>query len=223
VATLAGLGYGAAPDAEDVVSEPKSKNITWHGANVTMDEREEALGQKGCVVWLTGLSASGKSTIARRVEQLLLDRGVYTYVLDGDNLRMGLNKDLGFSPADRTENIRRVGCVAQLFADAGAVVLTAFISPYRADRDQARAMLKTPGRFHEVFVATSLAACEERDPKGLYKKARAGQLQEFTGISAPYEEPANAELIVKTEGQTVDQSAAQVVTHLQERGLIPRW
>ena len=201
------------------MSEPKSKNITWHGANVTTEEREGVLKQKGAVLWLTGLSASGKSTIARRVEQLLLERGVFTYVLDGDNLRMGLNKDLGFAPADRTENIRRVGAVAQLFADSGAIVLTAFISPYRADRDQARSV--TPkGRFHEVFVATSLEACDARDPKGLYKKARAGTLPEFTGISAPYEEPLAAELKLVTEGRTVDECAREIVEHLASNGFI---
>lgn len=201
------------------MSEPTSKNITWHGAIVSTDEREGAIAQKGAVLWLTGLSASGKSTIARRVEQMLLERGVFTYVLDGDNLRMGLNKDLGFKPADRTENVRRVGCVAQLFADAGAIVLTAFISPYRADRDQARE--QTPkGRFHEVFVATSLEACEARDPKDLYKKARAGKIPEFTGISAPYEEPTTPELRLATEGRSVDECALEIVEHLATNGLI---
>jgi adenylylsulfate kinase len=202
------------------VSEPKSKNIHWHGANVTRDEREQALGQKGAVVWLTGLSASGKSTIARRAEQLLLERGVNVYVLDGDNLRMGLNKDLGFAPADRTENIRRVGSVAQLFADSSAIVLTAFISPYRADRDQARAMI--PDRFNEVYVATTLEQCEARDPKGLYKKAREGKIPEFTGISAPYEEPLNAEMRLETGGRSVDECAQDIVTFLQERNYISR-
>lgn len=201
------------------MSEPKSKNITWHSAIVSTDQREEALGQKGAVIWLTGLSASGKSTVARRVEQMLLERGAFAYVLDGDNLRMGLNKDLGFSPADRTENIRRVGAVAQLFADAGTIVLTAFISPYRADRDQARAM-NTAGRFHEVFVDTSLEACEARDPKGLYKKARAGQIPEFTGISAPYEEPLNAEFVLKTEGKSIDESAGEIVDYLVKQGFL---
>ena len=194
------------------MSEPKSKNIFWHGAEVTRDEREQVLNQKGCVIWLTGLSGSGKSTIARRVEQQLLARGIHAYVLDGDNVRHTLNKDLGFSPADRNENIRRVGCVAQLFADAGSVVLTAFISPYRQDRDQARALLED-GRFIEAYISTPLELCEERDPKGLYKKARAGQIPEFTGISAPYEEPVKPELVVKTKGYTIDESASQVVQH----------
>jgi adenylylsulfate kinase len=199
--------------------EPKSKNITWHGAEVTRDEREQILGQKGCVVWLTGLSGSGKSTICRRVEQKLLAEGVYTYVLDGDNVRHHLNKDLGFSPADRNENIRRVGCVAQLVADSSSICLTAFISPYRADRDQARALLE-PGRFIEVFVATTLEECEKRDPKGLYKKARAGQIPEFTGISAPYEAPENAELVLRTEGRSVDECADDVIRFLREKGFV---
>lgn len=201
------------------MDEPKSKNITWHGANVTTEEREGILGQKGCVVWLTGLSGSGKSTVARRVEQMLLERGKAVYVLDGDNLRMGLNKDLGFSPADRTENIRRVGCVAQLFADAGIICLTAFISPYRADRDLARQMVPS-GRFIEVWVNTPLEACESRDPKGLYQKARAGKIPEFTGISAPYEEPMAAEITLNTADRAVDESADAVVQALAARGLL---
>jgi adenylylsulfate kinase len=194
--------------------EPKSKNITWHGPEVTQAEREQILGQRGCVVWLTGLSGSGKSTIARRVEQKLLADNVFTYVLDGDNVRHHLNKDLGFAPKDRNENIRRVGCVAQLFADSSAITVTAFISPYRADRDQARALL-APGRFIEVFVATTLEQCEARDPKGLYKKARAGQIPEFTGISAPYEEPEKAELTILTEGRTVDACADELIAYLR--------
>ncbi len=201
------------------MSEPKSQNIHWHGAEVTKEERESILGQKGCVVWFTGLSGSGKSTVSRRVEQKLLADGVHTYVLDGDNIRMGLNKDLGFSPQDRVENIRRVGCVAQLFADAGTVCLTAFISPYRADRDQARAM-NAEGRFIEVFVNTSLEACESRDPKGLYKKARAGKIPEFTGISAPYEAPETPELTLVTEGRSIDECADEVIAHLRSKGFI---
>jgi adenylylsulfate kinase len=196
----------------------KATNITWHGANVTKEEREQANGQKGCVIWLTGLSGSGKSTVAMRVEQLLLERGVFAYVLDGDNVRHGLNKDLGFSPADRNENIRRIGEVANLFADAGIVVLTAFISPYRADRDSARALV-AEGRFLEALVDSPLALCEERDPKGLYKKARAGIIPEFTGVSAPYEEPLKPELKITTDC-SVDESAMQVLAHLESVGLI---
>ena len=191
----------------------KSTNITWHGADVTQEERQKILGQKGAVVWLTGLSASGKSTIARRAEQLLLERGVTVYVLDGDNIRFGLNKDLGFSPADRTENIRRIGEVAKLFADACTVTLTAFISPYRADRDRVREIMPA-GSFVECYVNASVELCEQRDPKGLYKKARAGQIPEFTGISAPYEEPAAAELELVTGELSVDEAALAIIAYL---------
>jgi adenylylsulfate kinase len=199
--------------------QPKSQNITWHGANVTAEEREAVLEQKGCVLWFTGLSGSGKSTVARRVEQLLLERNTAAYVLDGDNLRQGLNADLGFSPADRTENIRRVGAVAQLFADAGIVCLTAFISPYRKDRDAARARLPE-GRFIEVHVATSLATCEERDPKGLYVKARTGIIADFTGVSAPYEVPESAEINLPTDNHTIDDSAEAVIEYLEAHGFL---
>lgn len=201
------------------MSEPKSKNIVWHEAEVTRAQREELLEQRGCVVWFTGLSGSGKSTVSRRVEQKLLERGTYVYVLDGDNVRHTLNKDLGFSPEDRTENIRRIGCVAQLFADSAAVVLTAFISPYRQDRDDARALMDE-GRFIEVYVDTDLATCEQRDPKGLYKKARAGIIPEFTGISAPYEEPEAAELTIRTAGKTIDESADEVIAFLEGKGFL---
>lgn len=199
------------------MSEPKSKNITWHGADVTSEEREAMRGQKGAVVWFTGLSGSGKSTLARRCEQLLLEQDHHCYVLDGDNLRHGLNKDLGFSPEDRAENIRRVGCVAQLFADAATIVLTAFISPYQTDRDGARAMVPA-GRFIEVFVDTPLEVCEQRDPKGLYKKARAGIIPEFTGISAPYEAPVTPELRIDTSGRSIDECATEVLEYLQTHG-----
>lgn len=198
--------------------EPKSKNITWHDSNVSSEERENLSGQKGCVVWFTGLSGSGKSTVAVRVEQLLLERGHNAFCLDGDNLRTGLNSDLGFSAADRTENIRRVGAVAQLFASSASVCLTAFISPYSKDRDAARALVPA-GRFFEVHVATSLEACESRDPKGLYQKARAGIIPDFTGISAPYEAPENAEMVLATEGKSIDECAVEVVEMLQTNGI----
>lgn len=201
------------------MSEPKSTNLRWHGAELSPEAREAALGQRGAVVWLTGLSGSGKSTVARRLERHLVERGVFAYVLDGDNLRMGLNADLGFSPADRAENIRRVGAVAALFAESGAIVITAFISPYRSDRDVARARVEA-GRFVEVHVATSLAACEARDPKGLYQKARRGEIRDFTGLDAPYEAPDAPEVVLPTEGRDVDACAADLVAWLEQRGFL---
>ncbi len=201
------------------MSEPKSSNITWHGPLVTRPERERLLGRRGCTVWLTGLSASGKSTIACRLEQLLLERGAAAYVLDGDNIRHGLNRNLGFSPEDRSENIRRVGEVAKLFTDACNIVITAFISPFREDREQVRRMM-APGDFIEVYIDTPLEVCEARDPKGLYRKARAGQIPEFTGISAPYEPPLAAELVVRTPDRTVDACAQQIIDHLVSRGYL---
>ena len=201
------------------MTKPKSENITWHASNVTQAEREALRKQKGCVVWFTGLSGSGKSTVAVRAEQLLLERGFQAYRLDGDNLRSGLNADLGFAPADRTENIRRVGAVAHLFSDSATICLTAFISPYAKDRDAARARV-AEGRFFEIHVATSLEACESRDPKGLYKKARAGIIPSFTGISAPYEAPENAELVLHTEGRDVTDCAEEVVAMLEAAGML---
>lgn len=168
------------------MSEPKSKNIVWHKTTVSREEREGINGHRGATIWLTGLSGSGKSTIANLMEKALWERGVRSFVLDGDNVRHGLNKDLGFSPKDRTENIRRIGEVAALFTDAGIVNITAFISPYRADREIARKAMPE-GCFVEVYIKCDLDQCEKRDPKGLYKKARAGEIPEFTGISAPYE------------------------------------
>lgn len=196
------------------MSEPKSKHIVWHEHTVTKEEREKIGGHKGCTVWFTGLSGSGKSTLANLLEKALWERGVRAFVLDGDNVRHGLNKDLGFSPADRTENIRRIGEVAKLFTEAGVVNITAFISPYRADRDLVRALMK-PGDFIEVYVGCELEECERRDPKGLYKKARAGQIPEFTGISAPYEEPLKPELTIDTTGETPEQSLSRVLDYLE--------
>jgi adenylylsulfate kinase len=201
------------------MAEQKATNIVWHKGAVTRDDREKLNGHKGCTVWLTGLSGSGKSTIAVELEKLLCSRGVRTYILDGDNVRHGLNKNLGFSPTDRTENIRRIGEVAKLFTDAGTVTLTAFISPYRADRDQVRAIM--PDDFVEVYVDCPLEVCEQRDVKGLYQKARAGQIKEFTGISAPYEAPAKPELTIETSKQSVEDSAAQIAAYLIKRGLVP--
>ena len=200
-------------------NEPKSKHIVWHQATVTKDEREKISGHKGCTVWLTGLSGSGKSTVANMLEKALWERGVRSYVLDGDNIRHGLNNDLGFSPEDRTENIRRIGEVAALFTDAGVINITAFISPYRADRDRVRATMK-PGDFIEVFIDCEIDECEKRDPKGLYKKARAGQIPEFTGISAPYEAPEKAELVVKNTRQTAEESLQEIVGYLERNGYL---
>ncbi len=195
----------------------KATNITWHHADVTRADREKMNGHKAVVLWFTGLSGSGKSTLAHAVENALFDRGCRTYVLDGDNIRHGLNKNLGFSPEDREENIRRIGEVSKLFCDAGVIALTAFISPYRADRDKAREI--SPESFVEIYVQCALDVCEQRDPKGLYQKARAGLIPEFTGISAPYEEPLNAELVVDTAAETLDESTQKVLDYLEKRGL----
>ena len=201
-----------------MADQVKATNITWHDHAVTLNERIARNKHKSAVIWFTGLSASGKSTLAQNVQSELFERGCQAFVLDGDNIRHGLNKDLGFSPEDREENIRRIGEVAKLFADAGMIAMTAFISPYRADRDKARAI--AGDRFIEVFVYADLAVCEERDPKGLYKKARAGQIPEFTGISAPYEEPLKPELTVDTGKESLEESTARVLNYLIERGIL---
>lgn len=202
------------------MSGPASDNIVWHAAEITEADRHAILGARGGVVWFTGLSGSGKSTVARRVERLLLERGVHAYGVDGDNVRHRLNQDLTFSAADRKENIRRVGEVCALFADACVVALASFISPYRADRESVRAMVGE-GAFVEVFVDTPLEVCERRDPKGLYAKARAGVIPEFTGISAPYEAPEAPELRLVTAGRSIDACAEEVIAALVQRGLIP--
>jgi len=202
-----------------VIDAPAGRNLTWHAGHVTRADRERARGHRGAVLWLTGLSGSGESTLARAVEESLFRRGVEAYVLDGDNLRHGLNRDLGFSPADRAENIRRVGEVARILADLGVVAITAFISPYRADRDGVRAI--AGGDFLEVFVDADLATCEARDPKGLYAKARRGEIPEFTGISAPYEAPAAPELVVDSARFSVDECVERVIRLLEARGIIP--
>ncbi len=201
------------------MTAPKADNITWHTGEVDRDTRASAHGHRGAVLWFTGLSGSGKSTIAHRVESVLVDRGVFAYVLDGDNIRHGLNSDLGFSAKEREENIRRIGEVARLFADAGAVVLTAFISPYRRDRERVRALLGQ-GEFVEVFVDTPLEICEARDPKGLYKKARAGEISNFTGINAPYEAPRSPEVHLETADLGVDEAAAKVVRYLATHDIL---
>lgn len=199
------------------MNEPKSKNITWHHGLVSREEREKRNKNKGVILWYTGLSGCGKSTIANAVEKRLFDSGHHIYVLDGDNIRFGLNSNLGFSPEDRTENIRRIGEVAKLFVDAGIIVSTAFISPYKKDRDRVRSIVED-GDMIEIFVKCDLSICEQRDPKMLYKKARAGEIKEFTGISAPYEEPENPELIIDSGKNIVDKCAQMVIDYLKENG-----
>lgn len=194
------------------------ENVVWHAHAVTRAEREQQHGHQGAVLWFTGLSGSGKSTVAGALEQALYQAGVSTYLLDGDNVRHGLCRDLGFSDADRKENIRRVGEVAKLMVDAGLVVLTAFISPHRAERQMVRDLL-APGQFIEVFVDTPLAVCEQRDPKGLYKKARAGELKNFTGIDAVYEAPVAADIHLHGEA-AITELCAQVMAELQRREII---
>ena len=213
-------------------------NITWHEGSVTRQEREQLLGQKGVTVWMTGLSAAGKSTIACILEQLLLHRKKAAYRLDGDNVRFGLNADpktlvekrgyapdaskrfgLGFSAEDRMENIRRIGEVAKLFTDAGVIAITSFISPYRRDRDAVRATMKA-GEFVEVYVQVSLEGAEKRDPKGLYKKARAGEIKGFTGIDDPYEAPEKPELLIETEKVSAEGAAKQILAYLEQKGYL---
>jgi bifunctional enzyme CysN/CysC len=196
----------------------KSQNIFWSEGKITARERAVRSGHRGAVVWLTGLSGAGKSTIAQALERELFNRAMHTYVLDGDNVRHGLNSNLGFSPEDRVENIRRVSEVAKLMADAGAVVITAFISPYRMERRRAREIaLESNAEFIEVFIDAPLEVCETRDPKNLYKKARAGEIRDFTGIDAPYEAPEDAEIVVRTDRQSVDESVATILEQLLPR------
>lgn len=198
--------------------EVKSTNLTWHEATISRGDRERLGGHKAVLLWFTGLSGAGKSTLALAVEEALFEKGCRTYVLDGDNVRHGLNKNLGFSPEDRTENIRRIGEVASLFNDAGVIALTAFISPYRADRDEAR---KVAGdSFIEIYVKCDVEICEERDTKGLYKKARAGEIPEFTGISAPYEEPESAELVVEAGKLSIEECRDQILDYLKKQEII---
>ncbi|KAG6006283.1 hypothetical protein E4U21_007165 [Claviceps maximensis] len=206
-------------------------NITWH-PSLSRQERTQLRGQRGLTIWLTGLSASGKSTVATALEQHLLHLGRAAYRLDGDNVRFGLNKDLGFSEKDRNENIRRIAEVAKLFADSSTIAITSFISPYRADRDTARQLHGTSSSapsqdpkeesipFVEVFVQVPLEVAEKRDPKGLYKKARAGEIKDFTGISAPYEEPTHPEIVIKTHESSVEECVAQIVDWLVEKGYL---
>jgi len=201
------------------MADQKATNITWHEGTVTRDERKALTKQKPACIWLTGLSACGKSTIAMALEQVLIQQGHLSYVLDGDNIRHGLNKNLGFSPEDRTENIRRIGEVSKLFVDAGLIVISSFISPYKADRDMVRECM-AEGEFIEIFVDAPVEVCAERDPKGLYKKAMAGEIKGFTGVSpdAPYEAPAKPELHLKTDELSVEACVAEILSYLEGKG-----
>lgn len=204
------------------MSEQKATNITWHAGEVARSEREANLGQRGCTIWMTGLSGSGKSTVAVALEQVLLQRGRHAYRLDGDNIRHGLNSNLGFSAEDRRENIRRIGEVAKLFADAGLIALTSFISPYRADRALVRALHEQAGvPFFEVHVSCPLDVAESRDPKGLYKKARAGEIRGFTGIDDPFESPESPELELPTHSLSVAGSVQALLELLERAHVLP--
>lgn len=204
------------------MTDDTPKNVVWQENPVKREHREAQRGHRGAVLWFTGLSASGKTTLAMEVERRLFREGYFSFVLDGDNVRHGLNVDLGFSPEDRQENIRRIGEVAKLFAEAGAIVLTAFISPYRRDRDDIRANMTRPEDFVEIHVSCPLEVCEARDPKGLYARARAGEISDFTGIDAPYEAPASPELVVETASRDVEACVNQVIGYLRAHGYINR-
>lgn len=199
------------------MAEQKATNIKWHHGKITKEDRAKLLNQKGATIWLTGLSGSGKSTIAVELEHALIENKHQAYILDGDNIRHGLNNNLGFSPEDRTENIRRIGEVAKLFTEANIITIAAFVSPYREDRDNVRKLLDQ-GEFVEIYVKCSLEVCETRDTKGLYKKARAGEVKDFTGISAPYEEPLNPELTIDSSKLSVEESAREILNYLEEKG-----
>lgn len=198
----------------------EDKNITWHQASVTRADKERIKNHKSCILWFTGLSASGKSTVAHKLEHILNRRNIHTYVLDGDNVRHGLNKDLGFTKEDREENIRRIGEVAKLFVDAGILTITAFISPFRKDRNEVRHLMDNKGDFVEIYVRCSVDTCIERDPKGLYKKALAGEIPNFTGISQDYEEPENPEILVDTDESSVDECAKTILEYLEKNEII---
>lgn len=197
----------------------KTENTVWHEQNITKEQRSAQKKQKSCLLWYTGLSGSGKSTVANAVDALLFERGCHSYLLDGDNVRHGLNGDLGFSDEDRIENIRRISQVAKLFVDSGLIVSTAFISPFAADRAMAREMLEQ-GEFMEVYIDTPIAVCEQRDPKGLYKKARAGEIKDFTGIDSTYDVPSAPEIHVKTDEKSIKECAEQIVQHLIDNQFI---
>ena len=201
------------------MAEQKATNVKWHHGKITKEERAKLLNQKGATIWLTGLSGSGKSTIAVELEHALIEKKHQAFILDGDNIRHGLNKNLGFSPEDRTENIRRIGEVAKLFTEANIITVAAFVSPYREDRDNVRKLLGD-GEFIEIYVKCSLEICEERDTKGLYKKARAGEVKDFTGISAPYEEPLNPELTIDSSKLSIEESTRTILDYLEAKGYV---
>lgn len=204
------------------MAEQKATNVHWHEGDIGRGERARLLGHRGATIWFTGLSGSGKSTVAVELEGVLHELGVLAYRLDGDNVRLGINRNLGFSAEDRTENIRRVGEVAKLFVDSGVIALSSFISPYTADRDQVRSLHEEAGMdFIEVYVDCPLADAEARDPKGLYKKARAGEIKNFTGIDDPYEAPPSPEIHLHSERQSLDEEVAEILALLRERGIIP--
>jgi adenylylsulfate kinase len=203
------------------MAQQKATNIHWHEGNVTPDERHKNMGHKGATIWMTGLSGSGKSTVAVALEQVLMQQGKHAYRLDGDNIRHGLNKNLGFTPEDRTENIRRIGEVAKLFADAGIITVTSFISPYVADRDLVRKIhLDANIPFIEVYIDCPIEVAEQRDPKGLYKKARAGQIKGFTGIDDPYEAPKMPELHLRTDKLSIAESVEKMLEYLASKGIL---
>ena len=203
------------------MAEQKATNVHWHDGEVTREDRSKILSQKGATLWFTGLSGSGKSTVAVALEQALTAKGKLTYRLDGDNIRLGINKNLGFSAEDRTENIRRIGEISKLFVDVGVITLSSFVSPYRADRDLVRELHKQAGMdFIEVYVDVPLEVAEDRDPKGLYKKARSGEIPNFTGISDPYEEPLNAEVVLNSHEMTLEQEVDILLQIMTDRGLL---
>ncbi len=203
------------------MAEQKATNVHWHDGEISRDDRNRMMKQRGATLWFTGLSGSGKSTIAVALEEALFERGHLSYRLDGDNIRLGINKNLGFSAEDRTENIRRIGEIAKLFVDSSVIALTSFISPYREDRDQVRALHEEAGMpFIEVFVDCELAEAEKRDPKGLYKKARAGEIKNFTGIDDPYEAPTNAELHLHTDQMTLQEEVDILLKYLEDQGIL---
>ena len=203
------------------MTEQKATNVTWHDGDITLEDRNALMGHKGATLWFTGLSGSGKSTVAVALEKALFERGCLSYRLDGDNIRLGINKNLGFSAEDRTENIRRIGEIAKLFVDSSVIALSSFISPYRADRDEVRALHAESGYpFVEVFVDCALEEAERRDPKGLYKKARAGEIKNFTGIDDPYEAPLAAEIHLRTDQMSLEKEVNVIIRYLEAHNFI---